>query len=87
MKINNIILVLHTGTIILSSFVIYFLCICHLGSFPIVVIATFHTDIVTHTSNTFSLCLMTYQLNIPKLQRKTYGDINDVVWTKNVQMS
>ena len=25
----------------------------HLGSFPNVVIATFHTDVVTHTSNTF----------------------------------
>ena len=46
-------MVLHTGTIILSSFVIYFLCICHLGSFPIVVIATFHTDIVTHIKYIF----------------------------------
>ena len=33
---------------------------CH-----IVVIATFHTAIVTHTSNIFLLGLMTYQLNIP----------------------
>ena len=48
MKINNIILVLLTG-ILLSSFLIYFFCICHSGSFPIEVIATFHTDIVTHT--------------------------------------
>ena len=28
------------------------------------VIATLHTDIVTHTSDTFSLGLVTYQLNI-----------------------
>ena len=48
MKINNIILV-----ICISSFVIYFFCICHLGSFPIVVIATFHIDIVTHIKHIF----------------------------------
>ena len=49
-----------------SSFVIdFFFCICHLGSFPIVVIATFHIHIETHTSNTFSLGLTTYQLNTP----------------------
>ena len=53
-----------------SSFVIDFFCIFHLGSFPIVVIATFHIDIVTHTSNTFSLGLTTYQLNIPKISKK-----------------
>ena len=35
---------------------------------------------------TFSLGLMMYPLNIPKIS-KTYGDINDVVWTKKVQMS
>ena len=34
MKINNIILVLHTCIILLSSFVIYFSRIYHLGSFP-----------------------------------------------------
>ena len=34
-------------------------------SYHTVVIATFHTDNVTHTSKTFSLGLMTYQLNIP----------------------
>ena len=68
MKINNIILVLCTGKIMLSSFVIYFFC--HSGSFPVVVIANFHTDIVTHTSNTFSLGLMTYQLNTPKIAKK-----------------
>ena len=35
-KINNIIiLVLRTRIILLSSFVIYFFCICHSGSFPI----------------------------------------------------
>ena len=34
-------------------------------AYHIVVIAAFHTDIVTYTSNTFSLGLMTYQLNIP----------------------
>ena len=39
----------------------------HSGSFPIVVITTFHTDIVTHTSNIFSLCLTIYLLNIPKI--------------------
>ena len=36
MKINNIILVLRTRIILLSSFVIYFFCICHSGRFPIV---------------------------------------------------
>ena len=36
MKINNIILVLYTRIILLSSFVIYFFCICHSGSFPII---------------------------------------------------
>ena len=36
-----------------TSFVIYCFCICHLGSFPIVVIATFHTDIVTHIKYIF----------------------------------
>ena len=36
MKINDIILVLRTRIILLSSFVIYFFCICHLGSFPVV---------------------------------------------------
>ena len=66
MKTNNVILVLCTCIILLSSFVRYFFCICHLGSFRIVEMATFHTDIVRHTSNTFSLDLMTYQLNIPK---------------------
>ena len=55
---------------LLSSFVIYFFCICYLGSFPIVVIATFHTDIVTHASNTFSLGFTTYQLKIPKISKK-----------------
>ena len=35
MKINNIILVLRTRIILLSSFVIYFFCICHSGRFPI----------------------------------------------------
>ena len=70
MKINNIILVLRSGIIIISSFMIYFFCICHTGSFAIVVIASFHTDIVTHTSNTFLLGLTTYQLNIPKISKK-----------------
>ena len=56
-------------------------------AYHIVVIATFHTDIVTHTSNTFSVDLMTYQLNIPQISRKTYDDINNVVWTKMVQIS
>ena len=36
MKINNIILVLRTRIILLSSFVIYFFCMCHSGRFPIV---------------------------------------------------
>ena len=44
-----------------------FFCICYWGSFPIVVISTFHTDIMTHTSNTSSLGLTTYQLNIQKI--------------------
>ena len=35
MKINNIILALRTHTILLSSCVIYFLYICHSGSFPV----------------------------------------------------
>ena len=34
-------------------------------TYHIVVIATFHTDIVTHISNIVLLGLMTYQLNIP----------------------
>ena len=38
MKINNIILVLRTRIILLSSFVIYFFCICHSGRFPIIYI-------------------------------------------------
>ena len=42
----------------------------HSGSFPIVVIATFHTGIVTHTSSTFSLGVTTFQLNIPKISKK-----------------
>ena len=36
MKTNNIIIVLGTRVILLSSFVIYFFCICHSGGFPIV---------------------------------------------------
>ena len=36
MKINNIILVLRTRIILLSSFVIYFFRICHSGCFPII---------------------------------------------------
>ena len=36
MKINNIILVLCTCIILLSSFVIYCFCICYLGSFSMV---------------------------------------------------
>ena len=36
MKINNVILVLRTRIILLSSFVIYFFCICHSGRFPII---------------------------------------------------
>ena len=36
MKINNIILVLRTRIILLSSFVIYFFCIRHSGRFPII---------------------------------------------------
>ena len=35
MRINNIILVLHTRIILSPSFVIYFFSFCHLGSFPI----------------------------------------------------
>ena len=35
MKINNIILVLRTHIILLSSFVTYFFCICYSVSFPI----------------------------------------------------
>ena len=35
MNIKNIILMLRTGIILLSSFVIYFFCICHSASFPI----------------------------------------------------
>ena len=34
--INNIILVLRIHTVLSSSFVIYFFCICHSGSFPII---------------------------------------------------
>ena len=34
MKINNIIFMLHTRIILLSSVVIYFFCRCHSGSFP-----------------------------------------------------
>ena len=41
MKINNIILVLHTRIILLSSFVIYSFCICHSGRFPIL-LSTVH---------------------------------------------
>ena len=37
MKIKNIILMLRTHIILLSSFMIYFFCICHSGSFPILV--------------------------------------------------
>ena len=36
MKINATILVLCTHTILVSSFVTYFFCICHSGSIPIV---------------------------------------------------
>ena len=41
MKINNIILVLRTHIILLSSFVIYFFCICHSGRFPIISVTIF----------------------------------------------
>ena len=47
-----------------------FFSVCHSGSFPIVVIATFHTDIVTHTSSTFLFGLTTNRLNIPKISKK-----------------
>ena len=36
MKINNIILVLCARVILLSSFEIYFFCICHSGRFRII---------------------------------------------------
>ena len=36
MKIKNIILMLCTHIILFSSFVIYFFCMCHLESFPII---------------------------------------------------
>ena len=39
LKINNIILVLCTRIILLPSFVVYFFCICHSGSFPIIYVA------------------------------------------------
>ena len=39
-------------------------------AYHIVVIATFHTDIVTNTSNTITLGLMMYHLNIPQISKK-----------------
>ena len=45
MKINNIILVLHTRTILSSSFVIYLFFICHSGSFPIL-LSLYYTETV-----------------------------------------
>ena len=36
LKINNVTLLPSTTKTLSSSFLIYFLCICHLGSFPIV---------------------------------------------------
>ena len=42
MKINNLILLLCTRIILSSSFVAYFLCICHYGSFPINAILPSH---------------------------------------------
>ena len=53
MKINNIILVLRTRIILLSSFVIYFFCICHSGRFPIIsanffVFSTFGLKFIWH---------------------------------------
>ena len=50
MKINNIILVLRTRIILLSSFVIYFFCICHSGCFPII---PSQTGNESHETNTF----------------------------------
>ena len=47
-KINNIILVLRTRIILLSSFVIYFFCICHSGRFPIMI----------SSPSTYNQCLM-----------------------------
>ena len=47
MKINNIILVLRTRVILLSSFVIYFFCICHWGSFPIIIQHMRNTDVMS----------------------------------------
>ena len=41
MKINNIILMLRTCIIFLSSFTIYFFCVCLLGSFPIIYLSLF----------------------------------------------
>ena len=43
---NNIILLLCTRMILFSSFVIYFFCICHSGSFPIIVEKFFKINII-----------------------------------------
>ena len=50
MKINNIILMLRTRIILSSLFVLYFYCICHSGSFSVVLFLVY-TDKVCHTAN------------------------------------
>ena len=61
----------------------------HSGSFPIVVIAIFHTDIVTHVKYIFIGFddILTEYPKYFKERRMPYGDTNVEVWTKKVQMS
>ena len=56
-------------------------------SFPTVVIATFHTDIVTHIKYVLIGFDNVLTEDLKNFKEKTYGDINDEVWTKRVQMS
>ena len=76
MKINNIILVLCTRIILLSSFVIYFFRICHSGCFPIILVResrrkfslvsvrlTTVFDHTVHTETTLDPCVGNFIFN------------------------
>ena len=77
MKVNNIILVLHTRIILLSSFVIYFFCICHLGCFPIVITPLlFCTSVVTvYVARKEPKLISSHQLHNHKKLQKTVGHL------------
>ena len=64
MKINNIILVLRTRIILLSSFVIYVFCICHSGRFPIIQSTKIPSESRIQNASKATLFLWDYNSNI-----------------------